>query len=133
MSNDEQVMSAEELKGCPFISCTDAGSSVTETYCKSRGSRYFVECHGCGASGPLADSPYDACKEWNTRSDALIAPHLAKIKRLEDELLKAAEMNIQIIEANKVLAAACRRFIEDALCDESLEVSDTAGSEGQRG
>jgi Lar family restriction alleviation protein len=51
-------MKPHVLKVCPF--CRDRAASV-----EGDAPRIYVECHGCGARGPDADTELEAIARWN--------------------------------------------------------------------
>jgi|APGre2960657404_1045060.scaffolds.fasta_scaffold102518_2 Lar family restriction alleviation protein len=67
MSNGENL----KLMCCPFCGKSDKDMHDNQfavsltSYGGLSGGCFLVQCHWCGANGPLADSKEDAIAEWN--------------------------------------------------------------------
>ncbi|TIX28810.1 Lar family restriction alleviation protein [Mesorhizobium sp.] len=49
---------------CPFCRSLD---NSDERFGTDKTKTFHVNCHNCGADGPLADSPAEARRVWRTR------------------------------------------------------------------
>nr|AHF24042.1 predicted protein [uncultured bacterium Contig643] len=83
------TMNKPTLKSCPFC-------GRDEAYYSGMAANYrYIECSGCGASGPAAETDEEAAALWNDRAVPEIPKPHGKLVDADD-LIKMIDVNIEI-------------------------------------